>query len=361
MKIGQVSFSYKPIRGGAETYLAQLNQVLVNSGHEVKVFQPDTGVRDPEIVPVRLRYPRLPNLINFNLSLLSYRRELLDQDLLIVHYPEHFWPLLWHPKVVTLTHGVNWDFDRPLRRLSRILMAKLAFGLSWKFVANDTNFLREVGVRISPKEKMFQAVGRRQYFIPNCIDTAQFKRSPIPSDLKEKELLIVPRNFTYPRGVDLAIGAMALLKEGRPNLQLLLVGDALTTADSQQFKEQLHRQVKDLGLERKVIFYGSRPRAEMPGIYSAGLVTVIPTRGNEGTSLSALESMAVGTPVVTTAVAGLQDLPSYQCQPDAQSIAAAIEDVLSDRDRFAKEQNQAVKETYNLNRWTSSWLEVIGQ
>lgn len=361
MRIGQITFSYKPIRGGAEAYLDQLNKVFLQAGHTVRVYQPDTGINDPEIVPVKLKYSKLPNLINFNFSLLSYLKKLWDEDVLVIHYPEHFWPLFWHRRAVVLTHGINWDFDNPSRKFSRWLMAKFAYHFSWKFVANDTNFLRAVGVEISPREKMFQRVDAKQYFIPNCIDPSQFKKVDGPSDLVGKKLIIVPRNFTYPRGVDLAAEAMAIISKKDPEVQLLLVGDALPTRDSQEFKKSLLAKVEELGLQDKVIFYGNRSRSEMPGIYSSGLVTIIPTRGNEGTSLSALESMAVGTPVITTDVAGLRDLPSYQCQPTVESIAEAVLTVLAEKGKFSKEQQDVVRENYNLDKWAKAWLEVVEQ
>lgn len=361
MKIGQITTHYLPIKGGAEVYAEQLNQIFSKAGHQVTVYQPDNGERSPNVVPVTPRFKKLPSLLRFNLTLVPFFKKIAKEEVIVIHYPEHFWPFIWHPRTVVLTHGVNWEFNSKFRQLSRSLMAKFAYRFAWKFVANDTNFLREVGVKISPKEKMFEKVGSKQYFIPNCIDTNEFKQVSIPADLRNKKLIIVPRNFTYPRGVDIAVESMKIISKKDPSLLMLLVGDALKTKDSLEFKDRLTYLVKKLKLEEKVIFYGNRGRDEMPGIFSAGYITVIPTRGSEGTSLSALESMSVGTPVVTTAVAGLKDLPSYQCDPNPASVAEAILHVSQNRDRYSNDQSKVVREKYNTSSWTKAWLEVVGE
>lgn len=359
MRIGQITTSYKPIRGGAEVYLDELNVIFKKAGHSVHVYQPNTGINSLEIIPVKMRFMKLPNMLRYNLSLIPYFKKIKQDDILIIHYPEHFWPFIWHPKTIVLTHGVNWEFNSKLRQLSRFLMAKLAYRFAWRFVANDTNFLREMGVDISPKEKMFERVGPSQYFIPNCIDINEFRPAPIPDDLKGEKFIIVPRNFTYPRGVDMAIMAMRQISLFDKEAKLLLVGDALPTDDSQKFKKRLIQLVDDLGLNEKVRFYGNHPHDKMPGIYSAGQITLIPTRGSEGTSLSALESMSVGTPVITTFVAGLKDLPSFQCDPNPDSIARAVIEVLKNRAKFSQSQSDQVKKIYNLDNWSKAWLEVI--
>ena len=74
----------------------------------------------------------------------------------------------------------------------------------------------------------------------------------------------------------------------------------------------------------------------MRAVYSAARVTVIPSICGEGTSLSALESMACGTPVVATAVGGLPDLPAWLAEPNPEALSEAILRVLARRDEVAR-------------------------
>jgi glycosyltransferase involved in cell wall biosynthesis len=52
---------------------------------------------------------------------------------------------------------------------------------------------------------------------------------------------------------------------------------------------------------------------EMPKVYQQADIAVVPTRASEGLSLSLLESLSCGLPVVTTPVGGLGDavIPNY--------------------------------------------------
>lgn len=366
MKIGQVTVSYKPIRGGAEVYLDNLSKVLEEEGHKVRVYQPDTGIKEEKLLlssnpdqpsGVRRVFPRL---MRYNLSLfLEQRKNLRKEDLLIVHYPEHYPAVFWHKKNVVLTHGINWDFDTGLRRWQRETLAKIAFKYSWRFVANDTNFLRAMGVDIKPGEKMFEEVLPGRYFIPNCVDTEKFQKTTGIESLKKLNCIVVPRNLSKPRGVDLAVAAFEKIAEKVTDLSLVIVGSSLPVTDSQEFGEELLKKVKNSKFSERIIFLGSKGWEEMPDIYSSALLTVIPTRGNEGTSLSALESMSCGTATLTTGVAGLLDLPSEQVNTNVNDIAQGILKVLDNKDAISQKQQKLVREKFNLKNWKKAWLEVI--
>lgn len=366
MKIGQVTVSYKPIVGGQEVYIDSLSKVFREAGNQVHIYQPDSGVKEDDLfLSPSPNNPKglekiVPRLMRYNMSLLTHQfRNLRKEDLLIVHYPEHYPAVFWHKRALVLTHGVNWDFDPPRKRSIKEFLAKVSFQRAWRFVANDTNFLRAVGVEIKPGEMMFEEILPGRWFIPNCVDTEFFVKTNGIEEIKQLNAIVVPRNLSEARGLHLAVEAFEILAESNPNLHLLIVGAAIPVPDSVKYGENLLKKIEESPVKARIVFLGSKPWEEMRDIYSSAILTLIPTEGNEGTSLAALESMSVGTATITTNVAGLKDLPSFQVEPEAEKIAEAIKDVLKKRELIARDQNAKVREHFNLQNWKESWLRVV--
>ncbi|MBV9020178.1 MAG: glycosyltransferase, partial [Ktedonobacteraceae bacterium] len=68
--------------------------------------------------------------------------------------------------------------------------------------------------------------------------------------------------------------------------------------------QKLQALAADLGISHRVRFLGARPQQELPMLYSAADVTVVPSY-HESFGLVAVESLACGTPVVATRAGGL--------------------------------------------------------
>ena len=100
------------------------------------------------------------------------------------------------------------------------------------------------------------------------------------------------------KGPDLLLRAAALMKE---RAQVVIVGGKKT--DDQEIS-QLSQLATDLRIAKRVHFLGARPQQELPMLYSAADVTVIPSY-HESFGLAAVESLACGTPVVATRAGGL--------------------------------------------------------
>ncbi len=110
-------------------------------------------------------------------------------------------------------------------------------------------------------------------------------------------LLFVGRLDPF-KGPDVFLRSAALMQQ---SAQLLLVGGALTGDPD---LEKLRQLACDLQIQQRVSFLGARSQEELPLIYSAAAVTVVPSY-HESFSLAAVESLACGTPVVATRAGGL--------------------------------------------------------
>ena len=164
MNVGHVSLVYRPATGGQETYIDMLKRVFERLGHRNTVYQSVSlrvsidrrGVNTSPALPV---LPRLvPNLnwYFFNLWLRLKRRTLGREDLLIVHYAVHYPAIKHHPRVVVVSHGIEWrvpprTWDDKIRA-SRALEAFAGCTV----VANDTDYLRRCGVLVAPGTRLFE-------------------------------------------------------------------------------------------------------------------------------------------------------------------------------------------------------------
>lgn len=363
MKIGIVAYRVFPAVGGAEEYLRDLARLLVGAGHAIHIYQADSGERAPDTISVpRLPHP-FPKLLGFNMMLMTVLPRLAREDMLIISYPEHFPPLSWHPRSIVVSHGATWTHEgRLLRRELRRLSARWASRRARAYVFNDTFTCRELGMSIEPGERAFSEVRRGRWYIPNCVDTGRFARRKGIQELEGKRSILVPRNLTYPRGIDLAVDAFAGISARENDLHLVIAGEAIRDMEeSLRYEKSLREKVHRLGLGDRVTFAGKFSRDDMPSVYSSCLLTLIPSRTSEGTSLAALESMACGTPVVTTDVEGLLDLPGLRCPPTVPGILHALEEALLRREELAAAQLAAVRERFDKTLWDAAWLAVIAR
>jgi glycosyltransferase involved in cell wall biosynthesis len=280
--------------------------------------------------------------------------ELRAMDVLIAHYPNYCRPVYSHPRLIGLSHGVTWD-DAPgaWRSRRKRYMALDAFTCCKRFVANDTFFLREMGLSLAPGQGAFEEVAPGRWFIPNCVDTELFRPPDSPAD--RRPLIVVPRNLYRNRGVHLAVGAFSAVRGEFPDWEMEVVG-----ADGQaDYAAEVRALVRDLGLGDCVRFAGSLPWHEMPEVYGRARVCLVPSLCGEGTSLAALEAMACGVATITTDAGGLTDLPARHCAADALALAEALRDTLPQWQTLAAPQQARVHADFALPRWKAAWARVV--
>ncbi|HEX8191716.1 MAG TPA: glycosyltransferase [Allosphingosinicella sp.] len=184
------------------------------------------------------------------------------------------------------------------------------------------------------------------------VDLEQFRpldRAKAKKDLGVEGPLIVTAGALIPgKGQALAIEALADV----PGATLVLVGDGPD-------KARLKALAAPLG--GRVRFAGRRPHQDLPFYLGAADVTLLPS-ASEGLANVWVESLACGTPVVTSDVGGARetiDRPEAgrMVARDPTAIAAALKAILADppdqsavrraaADRFSWEKNAAELEAH---------------
>jgi glycosyltransferase involved in cell wall biosynthesis len=153
-------------------------------------------------------------------------------------------------------------------------------------------------------------------------------------NLSEEDRYIFHISSEQPRkNLDSIIKAFYKVKKikGFENLKLLKAGNAQYKKD----RKQLISLINDLELQNDVIFINYVPIEDLPKLYSLSELFVFPSF-YEGFGFPILESMACGTPVITSNKSSLPELAgdaAIQINPqDTESLKNAMLKVLSDDD-----------------------------
>lgn len=167
--------------------------------------------------------------------------------------------------------------------------------------------------------------------VPPGLDAAY--REPVvapPATGGTAPRLLTVANVLPGKGLDVLVDALERLRDLDWVWRLVGSGE-LDVGCAEAFRQRL----ADADLGDRVCWDGSVPGGDMPGVYDACDVFVLPTRF-ETCSLSTREAMARGRPVVASRVGGLPenvgDAPAGHLVPegDAQALAEALANLIGD-------------------------------
>jgi L-malate glycosyltransferase len=171
------------------------------------------------------------------------------------------------------------------------------------------------------------------------------------------------------KGQDVAIKALARMRERRPDARLLLVGEAKFVGqaaryDNRNFEAWLHRLVRSEQLESRVEFWGERD--DVATILRALDVLVAPS-WEEPFGRSVIEAMALETAVIATSVGGppefIEDgVNGLVISPrDVDAWAVALDDLLGDvprREEIARLGSLTARSRFDLGRYVDRVVTV---
>jgi len=151
--------------------------------------------------------------------------------------------------------------------------------------------------------------------VHNAVDPEVFQPNPVKRSktrellgFSEQQQLIGTIGQLTPRKGQLElIEAFAEVAGDFPAAKLLIIGEALFNRDF-EYAEELRKAANDLGIAERVLFLGQRE--DMPDLTRALDVAVVNSRA-EPFGLTVVEAMASGTPVLATAVDGIQEIVSH--------------------------------------------------
>ncbi len=210
------------------------------------------------------------------------------------------------------------------------------------------NFLRD-----------YYKIKQTPYVVPNGVDPDRFKPANCLEKAQAKEKLgiesekapvvLIPGRLSPEKNPFAALYTAKL----RRDLIFLFVGDG-------ELKGPL-RFLQRIWKLNNVLFLGKRKDMEV--VYQAADVVVQPTLG-ENQSLTTLEAMASGLPVITTPIPAQKELiehakTGFFAKPEPEVISKMIDKALENQKSIGENARKYVLERHTLQRTAKTLKEVI--
>ncbi|MCC6013102.1 MAG: glycosyltransferase family 4 protein [Candidatus Verstraetearchaeota archaeon] len=372
MKVLMLSWEYPPhIVGGLGKHVYYLSKTLAFKNIDITVITYTDGtskseefinnVRVIRVNPYSLRYPDFISWI-YGMNLLMVEKALKLRNFDIIH--AHDWLtalaginikyIMRKPLIATI-HSTELgrrrgylsnDYERHIHEIEWILTYE-----AWRIICCSDYMVSEVN-------KFFQCPLNKIVRIYNGVDpnslvpSSNVNRKNYAEDY-EKIVLFVGR-LVYEKGPHLLVEAANILK--RNDIKFLFIGEGT-------MKPYLLELGKKLGISEKLYFLGHVPDDVLYAIYKMASVAVFPSL-YEPFGIVALEAMALGTPVIVSAVGGLNEIVineynGIKVTPgSAYELAKAIEKII-DNPSLSKRLIENAKNFVKNFTWEKAAEETI--
>lgn len=240
--------------------------------------------------------------------------------------------------------------------------------LAWKYAAAEEFYgATSSDATIVPTDWLkalsmseFAVPGKHLQVIPYGMDVETFQKrlasAPAPAR-SEKKVLICPARLVPVKGHKHLIEALAMLKGVREDWECWLLGDG-------PLESQLKEQVRSLGLEAHVQFWG--PRQDVPELLSQADVFVLPSL-QDNLPFSIMEAQIAGKAAVVSDAGGIPEMvkhgktglvsPAGQSEPLFQNLRRMLE---SDRlrTRLGEQAKRWALEHWSIETMMKKTLKV---
>lgn len=321
LKICFISTDFPPTLGGVASHAHELAKALVKLGHEVHVL---TSLVDGSI----------PSEVMDGINV--HRASIIWQK------PFYTWGMAKYLKKFLATNQIDLIHVHGMRPLE----ATKGLNIPVIFTNHTSGFLKRlekptylqgrlksrlkhVAMVLAPSYELCEATKKIGYtgpihFVSNGVDTEKFSARELNA-LNAEKTFILARRLVEKNGV--VVFAQALAKVKGTNFKVLIAGVGTEQTVMQEIFEKT-------GIADRVRFIGAVKNSDMPALYKQADYSVLPSF-YEATSITGLESMASGLPLIGTNVGGIPYLieegvtgflvPSH----DAEALAKKMDEVLT--------------------------------
>lgn len=367
MKILHVGMGWFPEEaGGLARYMSQAVVAQTESGHPARalvtgsdrVHELSGGLAkpfSPPIAPVLKRFTSLRDTYSSTVSEFA-------PDVTAVHFSLYGRPLLGRLRSrpwVMHFHG-PWSLEGSAEGASKLssfvrhhLIERPLYRSAPRLVTLSRCFAGILADRYGVDPSRIRVV-------PGGFDPRPFLDAPdraaarlrlaLPPD---RPILVCVRRLASRMGLENLLEAVARLRVRHPDLLLLVAGKG-------PLRPALEKRIAELSIVDNVRLLGFVPDEDLPSLYSAANMSVVPTVALEGFGLIVAESLASGTPVVASNVGALPELlggfrDDMLAEPTADGLAATLGQFLSHPGQLPT--SEACRE--RMGAWT--WANVVPQ
>lgn len=317
--------------GGLNVYVRQVASAFSNRGIATDIFTRKQSAEDPdvEVLAPHSRviylpagkgldkyslYDEVPSFANRIVNFAA--RENIAYDLLYSHY----WlsgevACLLRPHLAAswahIAHTLGLVKNRSLAEGARP-EPRLRIQVEGEIAQQADLLIASTADEAYDLMDAYGADPERVVIVPPGVDLSMFQPMDRADARREVgygsgRLLLFVGRLERLKGVEVAIRALALLRDRRhDDVRLLILGED-SHEDDESEKDRLKAIATEVGVRDRVDFVGSVAHHELPYFYAAADVCVMPSY-SESFGLVALEAQACGCPVVASGVSGLRSV-----------------------------------------------------
>jgi glycosyltransferase involved in cell wall biosynthesis len=365
MHIAKFTNNYLPVINGVVRSVRSFRDQLTRQGHNVFIFAQEAENyvdEDPFIFRYLSMNLPLANDIPTVIPLSPFIDRLLPAFKLDVIHTHH--PFLLGQTAAVKAQELNlplvFTFHTQYREYTHYVPFPAEIVQNFLKDAIDRwmrDYMRRCQHIIIPSESMREILvkqyGLKNNFtvIPTGIDLEAYRTASGEKIRKkrnwENDIVMISVGRLAPeKNWEVLLNAVALVLKDIPNFRLVLIGDG-------QDRKNLEVLTKELGIRKRVTFFGALAFSEIPAYMKAanlfGFASITETQG-----LATLEAMAAGLPIVAVDASGTRDIlkngqQGYLVENNAEALAAGIKKLLSNPERMQKFAEAALKKAQSFS------------
>lgn len=352
--------------GGIETYLINLSKLFIDHGYAVSIYQLGSiewkrTLGGATVFGIR-HTGALFNKFKSSTLLKAVEKRYEEGDVVIwgtysIAVPS---PI---SSTISIQHGISIDYIPSSGKFSKLIDLFGASDLykwlqrrkslhhyraSKRTVLVDYNFQNWVRTMIPGKK-----LGKMRV-IPNFTHISHHESINYTSS--EPISIVFARRFSATRGVPIAIDIARNILRMHPATRFTFAGEG-------ELEIAIRRAFAD---DDRVEVTHYDPRISLP-FHSSHHISIIPTCGSEGTSLSLLEAMTSGCVPIASNVGGMTNIildgfNGYLVEPNVAAFTEKIDYLIknkTERLRLSTNAKRSVDDAFNYDAWGEKWIGFL--